>query len=875
MDNKSNTKVKLNIPHAIVALLITLCMYVILLAVCRITPFGNHTWIVYDMKRQYADFYAYFRSVLSGENNIFYSFSTTLGSGVLGFFTYYLTSPFLFIVALFPASKLPLAISIVIGLKLSLASCTMDMFLQKYCGKSAYLCSVTYGFCGFIIANAMNIMWLDAIIMIPVVMMMTERLLKEGKLVGYIISVAVTIYLNYYVAYMLLIFVLLWFMVRLFAVKEKEPSQAIFRLGMATVAGAAVDAVFLIPAFLELKNNPMEAQELGSGLVVSDLTIRQLISKLFSMSYDSLQIYWGAPMIFCGVAIAILVLLFLLNGRAPWREKVAMLVLLGVFVVSFVYERLNLIWHAGIQITNYPYREAIICVFLLLVCACRGLQELDKGITAGSFVVAGVLAGVIATWVLRHPDVYVSSWKIGLNVALVIATFVLLATWKICQKGIVHLAMAAMIMIMQFADLGLNAAYIYRTESLIEESQASYEEATEAMARAVNQVKELDDGFYRVENWSPRQQNDSMQHAYNGVTHYSMAGLTYARTFLQNLGYNDDEQYADYGHDNTQTADSILGIKYVLTDAAHAGRMHKDYKLVVDGDVQAYENPYALSVATGVYRDMSGESMDPFSLQEDIYSRLAGEMVSIFVPAGVTEWIIPVGRPIEEYIVKAAKSGEMYFYMTDFYDDYNNMEIYVDDEFYSYYGNDSCKMVLNLGYMEEGESIHVRIKADDADDFGNALFVTEDTESLADAYNLVLDRQARIEKISSSHLKLELDSAYTVGDEISGEVGIFTTIPYEKGWKVKVAGAKVAPVEVYDSMMYIPVTEAIQQVELEPGENLEVDIRYVPEGFELGAALSVVTIITMILIASLRKSEADYFAYEDEDDEESNLDGQN
>ena len=61
---------------------------------------------MYDLKRQYADYYAYYRTILSGKNNVFYSFSTTLGSGTIGFFAYYMTSPFIMLLSLFSRDRI-------------------------------------------------------------------------------------------------------------------------------------------------------------------------------------------------------------------------------------------------------------------------------------------------------------------------------------------------------------------------------------------------------------------------------------------------------------------------------------------------------------------------------------------------------------------------------------------------------------------------------------------------------------------------------------------------------------------------------------------------------------------------------------------------
>lgn len=864
-------KRRLNKSHYIVTALISIIIYVIIVYLCEMAPFGDNTWVSYDMKRQYVDFYSFYRHILSGDNNIFYSFSTTLGSGIIGFCAYYLASPFLFLIILFPNELMPLAITIVIGLKLACASSTMDIFLQKYCGKGSYLCAVTYSFCGFVIANSMNIMWLDVIILMPIVMLMTERLLSGGKLMGYVTSVAVILYLNYYISYMVLIFVLIWFLIRMIARREKNPSQAIFRLGMATVAGAGIDAVVLIPTFLELKNSPKDITNESLAIAHNAISVRQVLCKLFSLSYDSLEIYWGAPMVFCGMLMVVLVILFFLNKKIKLSERISMLLILAIFAVSFVNEQLNLIWHSGMEPSGYPYRQAFMCVFVMIVCACRCLQEFKQGITIPRLAIA--LAVVLAAmyYAFSRPAPYMEQWKIWINYAGFAAVFVLLALLILSKKRIATMAICFLLVCLQFADLGVNAIYIHKMESMQQETASEFAKKISAIDKTVNAVKALDDSFYRMENWSPRQQNDSMMFMYNGVTHYSSAGLIYVREMLKNMGYNDDGLFADYGYNNTQTADSILGVKYLLTDAAHAGRMHKDYELVVDGDIQAYRNPYALPVGMGVYREMSGESMDPFSFQEDIYTRLVGELVEIFEPAEIEEREIISGRPEIEYKVTATITGDMYFYVADIIDDFDNMEIYLNDEFISYYGNNSCLKIIDLGYLEKGDTIYVRIKADEADEIGTPLFMTENTEALAEAYDAVASRFAVVDKISSSHLKMTVDSAYTIGDEISGQIGIFTTIPYEKGWKIKVAGTKVQPKEAYDSLIYIPVTEAIQMVELEPGQNIEIEMTYIPEGLILGLCMTALSILIIILVARLRITEADYFEYEDEDDEESNL----
>ncbi len=745
--NNDNKSIQFNISHAIVSFVITAVLYTILLAVCGIVPFGDNTWISFDMKRQYVDFYAYYKSILFGDSNIFYSFDTALGSGLIGLCVYYLTSPFLLLIALFPIDKLPLAISLVIGLKLALSSFTFDLFLQKMCDKGAYICSVSFALCAYMMSNATNIMWLDVFIMLPIVIIMTEKLLFEGKLLGYTLSVAIILYLNYYISYIILVFVLMWSVVRLCALKEKNPQEAILRLGIATGAGIGIDATILLPTFIELRNSPKDIMLYGLQTKGRNLYPKEILTKLFSLSYDSLEVYWGYPLIFCGVIILLLAIMYFFNKKIGIRERISIAVLYIILTVSFIYDDINLLWHAGMEPSGYPYREAILFVFLMLLCACRSLQEYREGLSILRIIIAGALVLLIAWYVFKYPIRLLEPWKIWINQGLIAVAILLLLLLYRVRRKIVIVSVMMMLMLLQAADLGLNGVYIYNMESMMGETASEFADKVNTTAQTVNYVKSIDESFYRMESWTPRQQNDAMMYDYKGITHYSSAGLTYVRYFLQKLGYNDDGLYTDYGHDNTQTADSILGVKYLMTDRAHGYRMHKEYELVKDGDIQVYKNPYALPAALGVYREMSGESSNPFQLQEEIYGRLSGEPVDIFTPANVEYGGDENGGPLREYRVIAEADGEMYFYMSDLVGTYSNLEVYYNNEFLTYYGNDSCLKVLNLGYYEKGDYFIVHIKADDSGDFGEALFVTEDTDALKQAYDKTVSRHADITSI--------------------------------------------------------------------------------------------------------------------------------
>ena len=112
--------------------LLTGLLYLVLLAGCDIVPFGDNTWVMFDLKRQYIDFFSYYQRIFSGEEGILYSFQTALGSGMIGFFIYYLGNPLFLLLLPFRPDRLPLAVSFVIGVTLILSAMIMAAFLRCY-----------------------------------------------------------------------------------------------------------------------------------------------------------------------------------------------------------------------------------------------------------------------------------------------------------------------------------------------------------------------------------------------------------------------------------------------------------------------------------------------------------------------------------------------------------------------------------------------------------------------------------------------------------------------------------------------------------------------------------------------------------------------
>lgn len=88
-------------------------LYLIVMIYVGFYPFGDQTIVTWDMQGQYLAFLAYFRRILLGQENLFFTQSMTLGGANVGLLAYYTLSPLNLILVFFSEEKLPIALLVI------------------------------------------------------------------------------------------------------------------------------------------------------------------------------------------------------------------------------------------------------------------------------------------------------------------------------------------------------------------------------------------------------------------------------------------------------------------------------------------------------------------------------------------------------------------------------------------------------------------------------------------------------------------------------------------------------------------------------------------------------------------------------------------
>lgn len=91
----------------------------------------------------------------------------------------------------------------------------------------------------------------------------------------------------------------------------------------------------------------------------------------------------------------------------------------------------------------------------------------------------------------------------------------------------------------------------------------------------------------------------------------------------------------------------------------------------------------------------------------------------------------------------------------------------------------------------------------------------------------------------------ELDMTLNEGNHIKANINVlndkeilYTSIPLDKGWIIKVDGKKVENIEIFDSLIGLELTK---------GEH-EIEFTYIPRGLYIGGFVSVLSICLVIIL---------------------------
>ena len=381
------------------AFLLAELMMLFILKANHFYPFGTKSMLIMDMRDQNVEFLASLRSMIHGDNSLFFSWARSMGGNYMGVFAFYISSPLSFLTLLFPVSKMPVAIEIITVLKIGLCSLTFVIYAnylrRKYNGQRYFallIPAIGYAFMSYTMVYSLSIMWLDGVIFLPLVLLGAEKILDGKRGICFIICYALLCMSNYYTGYMVGIFTGLYFLIMWIrdynarssrqhvsghstiseVYSNKEHWKRLLHFVIAALLAVAMTAPILLPALKALMSGKLDSGFTGYEPQQStNFVFKNLFTKLLPGKYDSIT-NSGLPSIYPGLLLLLLAVIYFLLRQIKLREKIGMAAMLILFAISFYYIPLDKVWH-GFQYPNwFPYRYAF---FVQLYADLYGVAE--------------------------------------------------------------------------------------------------------------------------------------------------------------------------------------------------------------------------------------------------------------------------------------------------------------------------------------------------------------------------------------------------------------------------------------------------------------------------------------------------------------------
>ncbi len=196
------------------------------------------------------------RAVKSGD--IFWNWNTDLGVNFIGSYSFYLIgSPFFWLTIPFPNSWVPYLMGPLLMLKFACASLTAYMYISRFTRytHNALIGGLLYAFSGFSVYNVFFNHFHEAIIYLPLLLLSLELFMTENRRGLFAIMVCLCSISNYYFFFGMVIFVVIYFFIKLGSGSWKMTLPRFFALAFEAVIGLTMSAVVLLPSIYTVLQN--------------------------------------------------------------------------------------------------------------------------------------------------------------------------------------------------------------------------------------------------------------------------------------------------------------------------------------------------------------------------------------------------------------------------------------------------------------------------------------------------------------------------------------------------------------------------------------------------------------------------------------------
>ena len=793
-------------------ILAAFCLPVILMLlaflVMGIYPAGENQIAVIDMYHQYVPFLGELQSKLQSGGSLFYTWNGAGGSNFWNLLAYYGASPLNLILVLFPKKFLMEGVTLILLLKIGLAGSTMAVYLRAIVWekdkRSADISLVgfatLYALCSYVMAYYWCIMWMDAVALLPLCILGLHKILDGRSGVFYTVCLALVVFINYYMAIMVCIFILFYYPVLYFIKVQGESAGHFFKTtGRAvgySLLGVLMSAVMLLPTWMSMQSTYYISADMPKKTELYNDLLDILNQMLPNAELTSRE---GLPNLYCGMFVVILLVFYWISRTIPLREKL----LNGAFLVFLIFSlninKLDFIWHGFHFPNQLPYRYTFMICFLLIAMAYQVFQRVDEIRVNHLWILlaAGggyyLLAQKILTEHIKDLDLFVYSGLAWL--ALYVAILLLYKKGRLPKNLLLILTV-----ILLTCEMASNTC---TSIDQVGTTQRSNYYANEAdIAKLVKKTEGTDDRFGRTEMNDNYILNCPAMYHYKGISQFSSSLNANATALMEHIGVEGAPDKNRFNYNQTDpVTNAMLNIRYLI--GKNLPIDDSDFKQIAkSGNSRLYESIYPLSIGymtADTIRTWNYEQENPFMVLDDYvravtqnkYTSVFTEIEPVDVSAANIE-LSSTGDGMWDSTLKnetkksktiltyqAQQAGKQYLFIEA--DDADAITVSQEKKDDKIEIRNDCGSIVNLGEMDRGTEFTVTIEYKEGKRGSVVSHVcTMDETVWQDAYKMLSASMLDVTDYGDSCLKGTIDVQ---------EDGVFvTSVPYEAGWKLKVDG---------------------------------------------------------------------------------------
>ena len=813
-------------------------------------PVGEKCAMIVDMHHQYAPMLSQLRDMLLHGGSPLYSFEIGTGASFIPLFGYYLASPLNLLLILLPQAYLAEGILLITLIKMALTGAFMTLCLQYIFKRRSYatvVVGIMYAMMMYMLAYSWDIMWLDCVMFLPLCVMGFERMMRTGKYLLYVLALAYTVYANYYIGFMVCIFLALYYLVFFFRIERAGKQQALGfgRFALGSMLGGGLAMFTLLPIVLSLSSTSAAGGTMPgfeTNFTMFDLLGRGLFQTSPTIRSGNL------PNMYCGVLALLALPIFATMKSIPLRRRLSYLGLFGVMAISLVFKQVDLVWHGLHSPNDLPYRFSFLYCFVLLLITFEVLYHVEE---IRPKQILGTLMGIAVYLIVEekfgaeeysYASIYISFALIAVYAAIMLAA---------ANKRVALRCAYSLLLVCVSVELLFNASVTFQKMDANEHytAHSSYldNDVTKAVTATVERMQEIGDAeangaFYRMEFLPRRTTADTALFDYRGITVFASSGSYDMTRFMGSMGYDVNGVNSQLYKSFVPSCDSLLGIKYVAleSDLNRHPQLEKLDSVSVDSSTYyIYKNPYALPVGFMVNsdaKDWEYSYYDPMLSQNSLFSAMTGntadimecQQISTDSPDASVNSVCAFsinGAQTVTFRATVSREGQIYIQADcraaksiSVSANGNNWNVTTHEPF-----------IIDAGTMAEGSEVTVTVTTEDGCS-GNVFVARMNDEVFVQDMATLSSNGMTVTSFSDSSIS---------GTVHANEAGVLcTTVTYDKGWTVKVDGKKVETFAVGDALLAI---------DLQPGDH-EITMSFFPRGFAAGIAISLVSLACLVLL---------------------------